>query len=342
MTMSPAGSTTSRRHLEARSVCGSSSVARSTSRARSALAGASSFASPPSSSSPTSARVCSIHGNAASIVAGVSRTPGRISVANARVDGNAALSESKAALALRSVGAQLADRGPQVRRLARERRRRGVEVGDQVLELVLVAGELVGGVRRAADQPRDVAAGLGAEQRLEHLRGRALGGGDVVERVVEGLRRRSARAPAARTPRPARPSARSSSAALRPSSTPWRSSRESLCSDVRTSSSCTGVAVWVILIVSPESSSARARRARLEVDEEVALEEDARADLGRRVLVQRQRGVVELQHQHGAVGALHALDGLDLADLHARDPDRRVGPDRVRRLELRPDLEAAA
>ena len=85
----------------------------------------------------------------------------------------------------------------------------------------------------------------------------------------------------------------------------------------------------------------RARRARLEVDEEVALEEDARPDLGRRVLVQRQRGVVELQHQHGAVGALDALDGLDLADLHARDPDRRVGPDRVRRLELRPDLEAA-
>ena len=69
------------------------------------MAGESSSASPPSSSSPTSARVCSIHGNAASIVAGVSRTPGRISVANARVDGNAALSESNAALALRSVGA---------------------------------------------------------------------------------------------------------------------------------------------------------------------------------------------------------------------------------------------
>ena len=38
-------------------------------------------------------------------MAGVSRTPGRISVANARVDGNAALSESNALLALRSVGA---------------------------------------------------------------------------------------------------------------------------------------------------------------------------------------------------------------------------------------------
>ena len=69
------------------------------------MAGESSSASPPSSSWPTSARVCSIHGNAASIVAGVSRTPGRISVANARVGGNAALSESNALLALRSVGA---------------------------------------------------------------------------------------------------------------------------------------------------------------------------------------------------------------------------------------------
>ncbi len=68
------------------------------------MAGESSLASPPSSFLPTSARVCSIHGNAASIVAGVSRTPGRISVANARVGGKAALSESNAAFALRSVG----------------------------------------------------------------------------------------------------------------------------------------------------------------------------------------------------------------------------------------------
>jgi hypothetical protein len=90
--------------LDARSVCGSSSDARSISRARSAVAGESSSASPPSSPGRR-ARACSIHGNAASIVAGVSRTPGRISVANARVGGNAALSESNALLALRSVGA---------------------------------------------------------------------------------------------------------------------------------------------------------------------------------------------------------------------------------------------
>ena len=96
--------------------------------------------------------------------------------------------------------------------------------------------------------------GLGAEQRLEHLRGRALGGRDVVERVVEGLRRASG-------PRDQRQLASCAGVGLefsdvsRPSSSALRSSRESLCSEVSTWSSCTGVAVWVILIVSPESSS---------------------------------------------------------------------------------------
>ena len=45
------------------------------------------------------------------------------------------------------------------------------------------------------------------------------------------------------------------SAVESPSSSAVRSSRESLCSDVRTWSSWTGVAVWVILIVPPESST---------------------------------------------------------------------------------------
>ena len=59
-----------------------------------------------------------IHGKPASIVAGVSRTPGRISRANARVGGNALLS-----LVKRDVGGverrrQRADRGLQVVRSA--------------------------------------------------------------------------------------------------------------------------------------------------------------------------------------------------------------------------------
>ena len=71
------GSTTSRRHLDARSVCGSSSVARSIS---SRQVGASRARAPRPARRARPCRrargVCSIHGNAASIVAGVSRTPG--------------------------------------------------------------------------------------------------------------------------------------------------------------------------------------------------------------------------------------------------------------------------
>ena len=62
----------------------------------------------------------------------------------------------------------------------------------------------------------------------------------------------------------------------------------SLCSEVRTWSSCTGVAVCVIFIVSPECSVGEPGVPGLEVDEEVALEEDARADLRGRVRVDRQ------------------------------------------------------
>ena len=67
------------------------------------MAGASSCARPPSSFSPISGRAWSIHGSAASIVAGVSRTPGMISSANARVGGNASLSEVNVRFAVSSV-----------------------------------------------------------------------------------------------------------------------------------------------------------------------------------------------------------------------------------------------
>ncbi len=103
ITTSPVGSSTSRAHLDARSVCGSRSSSRSVSLARSWLAGASSFATPPSSFGPIHGRAWSIHGNAASIVAGVSRTPGMISRANARVEGNASFREASARLAVVSV-----------------------------------------------------------------------------------------------------------------------------------------------------------------------------------------------------------------------------------------------
>ena len=111
ITTSPVGSSTSRAHLDARSVCGSRSSS-AVGQPREVLAGrrAARAATPPSSCGPISGRAWSIHGSAASIVAGVSRTPGRISRANARVGGNAAFSEASARLAVASVERQLADR----------------------------------------------------------------------------------------------------------------------------------------------------------------------------------------------------------------------------------------
>src|SRR3954469_9623198 len=98
--MLPVGMITRDTHLDVRSVFGSSVIERSVSLASSAVAGESSRTTPPSSAGETSLRICAIHGNDAVIVAGVSRTPGRISRANARVGGNAALSAANALLAL--------------------------------------------------------------------------------------------------------------------------------------------------------------------------------------------------------------------------------------------------
>ena len=50
--------------------------------------------------------------------------------------------------------------------------------------------------------------------------------------------------------------------------------------------------------------------------------------------------LVDLHHHERLVGALLRLDRLDLADLDAGDPHRRVDADRVGRLEHRVELEA--
>src|SRR6476469_8432287 len=101
--MLPVGMITRETHLDVRSVFGSSVIAWSVRLASAAVAGESSLTTPPSSDGETNGRIWAIHGNAASIVAGVPRTPGRISRANARVGGNAAFSEVNARLALASV-----------------------------------------------------------------------------------------------------------------------------------------------------------------------------------------------------------------------------------------------
>ena len=81
----------------------------------------------------------------------------------------------------------------------------------------------------------------------------------------------------------------------------------------------------------------RRRAARLQVDEEVALEEDARPHLDRRVLVDRQRVVFECERDDRGA-ALTALDLLHLADLDARDPHRRARPELGRLLHDRAQL----
>jgi hypothetical protein len=69
----------------------------------------------------------------------------------------------------------------------------------------------------------------------------------------------------------------------------------------------------------------RRRRAGLDVHEEVALEEDARADLELGVALDREAHLLDLHRHLGrTLALLHRLDLHDLAHLHAGDPDRRA------------------
>ena len=107
----------------------------------------------------------------------------------------------------------------------------------------------------------------------------------------------------------------------------------------------------------PVAGLRRVRAAGLQVDEQVALEKQAGAELHRRVGVQRQRRLLEL-HRHDRRGRRHfllgnvlgadlgglgrvlrrkVLDRRDLADVHARDPHRRRRPDVARVREHRLD-----
>ena len=82
------------------------------------------------------------------------------------------------------------------------------------------------------------------------------------------------------------------------------------------------------------------RRPGLEVDEEVALEEDARADLHLRVLVDREALLLDLHGHPGlAVAVGQRMDVGDLADVDARLAHRRLLLEVVRRLEGRVDDE---
>src|SRR5205085_10279265 len=70
--------------------------------------------------------------------------------------------------------------------------------------------------------------------------------------------------------------------------------------------------------------------AGLQVDVEVALEEQPRADLQLRVAVHRAAVVVDPHGHYGELRVAPAPDPLDLADVDARDPDRRARLEQVR------------
>jgi hypothetical protein len=96
-----------------------------------------------------------------------------------------------------------------------------------------------------------------------------------------------------------------------------RSSRVSDCSEVRIWSNWTGTEVcWIGSVRCPQLG--RPGRAGFEVHEEVALEEDARADLRARVLVNRAARLADAhRHRHGQLAGGGALDLHHLADLDA-------------------------
>jgi hypothetical protein len=82
----------------------------------------------------------------------------------------------------------------------------------------------------------------------------------------------------------------------------------------------TGAAVCVVGIVPPSARHRGRRRAGRHLDEVVALEEDARTDLHRRVALDRQALVLELhRHERAGLALAEALDLLDLADVDAGD-----------------------
>ena len=243
------------------------------------------------------------------------------------------------ALAFSSVGASRRIDALRLARLARERRHRAVEVRDQVLQQALVADQRAGRLRRPLEQPRDVAVGLGAQQGLVDLGAALERGGRVLVGVVEGLGR-------------GLPAGGAVGVAV------VGRARLGVQADGEAVEQVAEVLAAVALqrgqdLVElhggrrprdlddvPVGELRRGRRPRGQVDEEVALEEDARPDLGGRVLVDRQRGVLELERHERLVGALLGLDGLDLADRDAGDPHGRVGAQRVGRLEGGLDAEA--
>ena len=231
-----------------------------------------------------------------------------------------------------------ADRGAQVGGLRCGRGHRRVEVRDEVLELILVAPQALGRAAQPVDEAGQVVV-LGPQEGVGHDRGplqRALAVADgVVERLGRALAARAGVGAGVlrlgRLVGQARPQPFEGLLQVGPRVALQRAQHLVELHRRRGLGERDRVAVV---------DGRRRRRARRDVDEEVALQEDPRADLHHGVLVDRQALVRDLHRHDGGVAAGLALDLGDLADVDAGDAHRGVLADRVRRLEDRLDPEA--
>ena len=136
----------------------------------------------------SSGRAWFIQGLPAAIRPGSSATAGVISIAQARSGGSDSLRLTSELRRERSAGARLLDGGGEVGRLGGEGAGEGVEVDDQALEVRLVAAEGAEGAAGAGDEAGEVVR-FGAEQGVGDLGGVAAGVAAVAEGAVERLPR---------------------------------------------------------------------------------------------------------------------------------------------------------
>ena len=144
--------------------------------------------SPRSSDGWTSWRSWEMNGRLASIIGPVEMTPGVSVRASARSGGKALFSALNAGIAVASVTGRFGDRLLEGGALAGERAGGGVEVRDQVLEVLRVHVDRRGDVAALVDPVRQV-VGLEAERVVGDDRRVLVGGLPVVDRLVVRRRR---------------------------------------------------------------------------------------------------------------------------------------------------------
>ncbi len=260
------------------------------------------------------------------------------SIASALNGGRASESAARDGRASSSVGASSAIVRLQVVRLRGQGAHEGVEVRDQALKLRLVALEAPEQHPLGPDQPGEVVRAL-AEQGLVDDRRVATRRPAVAQRLVERLGAGLAvhvgvLADVVRRGRLVRQRGAEARERLLQALARWRLQRRQHLVDLHGRRRLRHRDVLAVV----EDRGARA--ARVDVEEEVALQEQARPDLDRRVGVDRLARLVDAEGHVDRVAL--ALDRRDLADVDARNPHRRRRAHGRRVLELRRELEALA